>query len=219
MLLWVDNQTVVHVLTNRTTRSPELMQLLRRLWRLLDTAGIQLTVRWIASKDNELADALSRGSPFDDLTITDEAWRSVEARWGPHTIDRFATAETARVRRFNSLLPEAASEGAGALAQEWPAGENNYIFPPVAELPRIAQLLQERPLIEATLVVPHWPAQAWWQQLVDVATHVETRPLREVAAPAAWLPSSALTALSGAMLSCIRVAGRPVGCSSRAAAA
>ena len=60
----------MHVLENRTTRSPELMQLLRRLWKVIDTAGIQLTVRWLASKENTLADALSRGSPFDDLTIS-----------------------------------------------------------------------------------------------------------------------------------------------------
>jgi hypothetical protein len=211
LLLWEDNQTVVHVLTNRTTRSPELMHLLRKVWRLLDGAGIQLAVRWIASKDNVLADALSRGSPFDDLTITDEAWAALEARWGAHTIDRYATATTARVPVFNSLLPEPGSSGAAALAQEW-AGHNNYVFAPVTELPRIAQLLQERPLIAATLVVPHWPAQAWWQQLTEIAVHVETRPLADVARPADWLPSSARTALSGAMLSFIRVEGHPAGC-------
>ena len=90
-------------------------------------------------------------------------------------------------------------------------GENNYVFPPPAELPRIAQLLQERPAVAATLVVPHWPAQAWFQQLADVAEHVETRPLAAVARPAGWLPTSALTALSGAMLTFVRVAGRPDG--------
>jgi ribonuclease HI len=206
VLLWEDNTTVVHVLTSRTSRSPELMHLLRKVWRLLDTAGIQLTVRWIASKDNALADALSRGSPFDDLTITDEAWIELDARWGPHTIDRYATAATARTSAFNSLLPEAGSAGAAALAQDW-TGQNNYVFAPVTELPRVAQLLHERPLLEATLVVPHWPAQAWWQQLAEIAVHVEVRALASVARPAAWLPSSARTALSGAMLTFIRVAG------------
>ena len=205
VLLWVDNMTVVHILTNRTSRSPELMELLRRVWRLLDSAGIDITVRWIASKENTLADALSRGSPFDDLQINDEAWHALEERWGPHTIDRYATAATARVARFNSLLPEPASEGAMALAQEWRHEDNNFVFPPVSELPRIAQLLHERPSLSATLVVPHWPAQAWWQQLIDVAEHVETLPLRSVASPAPWLPSSALTALSGAMMSYVRV--------------
>ena len=99
-----------------------------------------------------------------------------------------------------------------ALSQDW-HGENSYVFAPVTELPRVAQLLQEQPLVEATLVVPHWPAQAWWQQLTDVAVHVETRPLHLVARPAAWLPTSARTALSGAMLSFVRVEAPRDGCS------
>ena len=205
LLLWVDNMTIVQVLTNRTSRSPELMHLLRKVWRLIDAAGISLTVRWIASKENSLADALSRGSPFDDLEILDAVWAEIERRWGPHTVDRYARPETARCARFNTLLPEAGSEGAMALSQDW-HGENNYVFAPVTDLPRVAQLLQEQPLVEATLVVPHWPAQAWWQQLTDVAVHVETRALAQVARPAAWLPTSARTALSGAMLSFVRVA-------------
>jgi len=87
-------------------------------------------------------------------------------------------------------------------------GVNNYVFPPPAELPRLAQLLHERLAVAATPVVPHWPAQAWFQQLTEIAAHVETRPLAAAAQPAAWLPSSARTALSGAMLTFVRVAGR-----------
>ena len=212
VLLWVDNTTVVHVLTNRTSRSPQLMHLLRKLWRLVDSAGISLTVRWIASKENTLADALSRGSPFDDLTLRAAAWAELDRRWGPHTIDRYAAAETACVARYNSLLPDARSEGAMALAQCW-TGEVNYAFPPASELPRVAQLLHEQPTVAATVVAPHWPAQPWFQLLASIADNVETRPLADVATAADWLPASARTALSGAMLSFFRVAGHRAGCS------
>ena len=58
----------------------------------------------------------------------------------------------------------------------------------------------------------HWPAQAWFQQLLEVALCVETHELARVAVPPASLGGSARTALSGVMLSFIRVAGRPVGC-------
>ena len=68
--------------------------------------GVHLTVRYIRSEDNSLADALSRGSPFDDLELLPAAWRSLERRHGPHTVDCYATAATARVARFYSLLPE-----------------------------------------------------------------------------------------------------------------
>ena len=84
----------------------------------------------------------------------------------------------------------------------------------MSELPRVAQMLFEQPAVNATVVVPYWPAQSWFQQLLELAVSVETRELAQIAAPPAWLHGSARTALTGAMLSCIRVAGRPVGCSS-----
>ena len=210
VLLWEDNTTVMHVLSNRTTRSPHLMHLLRKVWRLLDGAGIALTVRYIPSDQNVLADALSRGSPFDDLRLRGATWRELERRWGPHDVDRYAAPESARLARFNSVLPCGESEGAPALAQCW-AGTNSYVFAPPTELPRVAQLLQECPSAAATLVVPHWPAQAWFQGLASIATHAETRALADVASPPSGLPPSAQHALSGAMLTFFRVPGHPGG--------
>lgn len=206
LLLWEDNQTVVQVLTNRTTRSPELMHLLRRVWRLIDLAGINLEVRYIPTDENTFADYLSRGSPLDELVLRPAAFASLERRFGPHTVDRYATAMNAQLRVFNTPLPMHGSAGAGALAQDW-MGENNYVFPPVGELPRIAQLLHERPRLQATVVAPHWPAQAWFQQLVAISSRVETWPASAVAVSPAWLPPSARHALTGAMLTFFRVPG------------
>ena len=83
-------------------------------------------------------------------------------------------------------------------AERGPGGahENNYVFAPPSELPRVAQLLFETPAASATLVVPYWPAQAWFQQLLELATRVETHALASVAMLPAWLHGSARTALS-----------------------
>lgn len=210
VLLWEDNTTVMYVLNNRTTRSPELMHLLRRVHYLIDSLGITLAVKYIPSKENSQADALSRGSPFDELTLRPAAFAELEQRFGPHTVDRYASTANAQLPRFNTLLPEAAGEAAAALTQQW-AGENNYAFPPISELPRVAQMLYEAPAVGATIVVPYWPAQAWFQQFLELAVSVETHELSSIAVPPAWLHGSARTALSGVMLSVIRVAGRPDG--------
>ena len=98
-------------------------------------------------------------------------------------------------------------EGVGALAQQW-RGENNYVFPPVTELPRIAQLLYEQPSAAATVVAPYWPTQAWFQQLSELATVVEVRALSDLARPPPQLHASARHALSGATLTIFRVPGR-----------
>lgn len=208
ILLWEDNQAVQHILTNRTTRSPEMMRLLRRLWLLIDSVGLTLTVRYIQSEENSLADALSRGSPYDELEVLPRVWRGLERRFGPHTIDRCARSGNAVLTRWNGAAPDSRSCGAGALAQDW-RRENNYVFPPPTLLPQIAQLLFERPGVAATVVAPYWPAQPWFQQLGELATHVELRRLHDVARCPPQLHGSARHALTGAMLVFFRVEGRP----------
>jgi hypothetical protein len=205
-LLWCDNASVVHILNNTTTRSPEMMALLRRIWWLLDTAGIDLRVRWISTHENVLADALSRGSPHDELMINDSTWARLERRFGPHDIDRYANAANARLPRFNSEVPSP------ALAQrDWLAA-NNYAFPPVAELPALAQYLASQPGMRATVVAPHWPAQAWYQQLVAASSYVELWPALSVATPPMGLHGSAQHVLSGATLAFFRIEARQDTC-------
>ena len=215
VLLYEDNMTIVHVLTNRTTRSPALMHLLRRVWRLIDMSGITLEVTYIASEANSLADALSRGSPFDNLLTRPSALDEFDRRFGRHTVDRYATAASAVLPRFNTPLPDERGEGAIALASDW-LGENNYAFPPVGELPRLAQYLSENPDVSATVLAPYWAAQPWFQLLASVAARVEVAPLAEWARPPPGLPASAQHALSGATLVCFRAEGASLGGSTRA---
>ena len=207
-LLWCDNQSVVHILENRTTRSPEMMALLRRVWWLLDSSGVDLRVRWISTHENDYADALSRGSPHDMLQINDSCWERLQVRFGPHSVDRYASESNARLPRFNTEVPTLASEGAPALTQEW-KGENNFVFPPMSELPAVAQLLVSQPALQATVVAPHWPAQAWYQQLLEAASYVELWPALEVCSLPPGLHGSARHALTNATLAFFRVEVRP----------
>jgi len=103
------------------------MQLMRRLWFLIDAAGVSLTVRYASTHDNNAADALSRGLPFDELLLRPAAWAALERRFGPHTIDRYASESNALLPRFNSASPSEASAGALALSQHW-ENENNFAF-------------------------------------------------------------------------------------------
>lgn len=88
------------------------------------------------------------------LTIDDACWARLERRFGPHDVDRFASVTNARLARFNTAVPTPGSEGAPALTQAW-EGCNNFAFPPLFELPALAQLLASRPALQATVVAPH----------------------------------------------------------------
>lgn len=60
VLLHEDNQAVVALLHSWSSRSPELLKELRKLWWLLDREDITIDARWISSARNHIADALSR---------------------------------------------------------------------------------------------------------------------------------------------------------------
>jgi hypothetical protein len=184
------------------------MRLLRKVWQLLDEAAIDLRVQYIRSEDNSLADALSRGAPHDELVLDGSTFRSLQRRWGPHSVDAFASESNAQLPRYFAQLPTPGAIGANALAQPW-ASENVYAFPPLSVLPQVAQLVASQRAVRATLVVPYWPAQAWFQMLADAAVHVELWPAHRIASMPLALHASARHVLSGETLAIIRVEARP----------
>jgi len=166
--LWEDNQAVVAVLKSWTTKSPDMMRVLRKLWLLNDSLNITLVPRYIRSADNVQADELSRRHDPGDWRLNPAVFATLDKLWGPHTVDRFATTNNTHLPRFNSALGDPLAEAVDAFSQaNWPA-ENNWCNPPWSELDRLAQLLRETKAA-ATVVVPHWPAQAWFQQLQEMA--------------------------------------------------
>lgn len=69
ILIHVDNRAVAHGIENGTIRGAA-MTVLRRCLLLAAEHDLELEAKWIATKENALADALSR---FDSRRITDLA--------------------------------------------------------------------------------------------------------------------------------------------------
>ena len=57
------------------------------------------------------------------------------------------------------------AEAVDAFAQEW-CGERVWAHPPPHLLPQLAQLLRERPGVEAFVCTPLWPGEAWYGELL-----------------------------------------------------
>ena len=138
VLHWCDNQAVMHVLTNVTSRSPEMMKELRKLWRLLDSEDITLRTRYIRSAANVWADRLFRRENQDDWMLGWKYFDALEERFGPHTVERFATPNNTHLARFNSEFHAPGTEGVNALAQSW-LQENNFVNPPWFLLDKVAR--------------------------------------------------------------------------------
>ena len=179
--LYEDNQAVMHILNNVTTRSPAIMAELRKLWRLLDENNIDLRAEFIRSAANVWADALSREADDEDWKLHPQLFADLDARWGPHTVDRFASANNAQCRRFNSRWRDPLTEAVDAMARHWRAHpttgelEVNWVNPPWSELADVVQKLREDGAA-ATVVAPYWPSAIWFRDLLEISSEYEILP-------------------------------------------
>eukprot|EP00873_Tetraselmis_striata_P011019 jgi/Tetstr1/431283/TSEL_020978.t1 len=128
VLLHEDNQAVCHVLLGLTSRSPEMMAELRRLRCLLDSHGIHLRARFIRSAANIWADRLCRHLDSDDWQLDPLMFTELESRFGPHSIDRFASALNTLLPRYNAAWLDPTCEAVDSLHlpdADW-RRENNW---------------------------------------------------------------------------------------------
>ncbi|KAK3284632.1 hypothetical protein CYMTET_7732 [Cymbomonas tetramitiformis] len=151
--LYCDNQAVVAMLSHFTSRNPELMRRMRRLWILLDLNDIELQARYIRSEANEWADRLSRDRDLDDWRLNRRWFQWAEREWHQHTVDRFASELSAQLPRYYAQWHDPGCEGVDSLAFSW-LGEVNWVNPPWCLLDEVAHKLRDEKCA-ATVVAPY----------------------------------------------------------------
>ena len=176
VLLHCDNQAVVAILTNLVSKSALLMREVRLLIQVLDWWDIALRPRYIRSSANVAADLMSRLAAAGDYRVEYSILAKAQATFGVScTVDAFASAATAMLPRYWTAEHDASANGEDAFAQCW-AAEALWCHPPVAMLPRTAQMLAATPDCEALVVTPHWPDRSWHAELAALASSYVTYP-------------------------------------------
>lgn len=177
VLLHEDNQAVVSILTHLTSRSAVMMTELRKLWHLLDAHGISIRPRYIASAANIWADRLSRELDTEDWQLNPRIFRYLDSRWGPHTVDRFASMTNTLLPRYNSRWLDPNTEAVDCLHLpdlNWTA-ERNWCNPPWSLLEDLVLKLRQSGAA-ATVIAPTWPGKPWHQSLLDLASEYLVYP-------------------------------------------
>eukprot|EP00873_Tetraselmis_striata_P016713 jgi/Tetstr1/436977/TSEL_025749.t1 len=171
-----DNQAVVDVFTHLTSRSPRLMDELRKTWYLMDTHGITLlSVRCIRSAANIWVDWLSREIDCNDGQFNPRRFASLTAKWGACTIDRFATSENAILSRYNARWRDPRCEAVDALRlsdDEWRC-ERNWCNPPWNLIGDLVSKLESNG-VPAIVIVPYWPGKAWYHLLSEMCSDLRS---------------------------------------------
>eukprot|EP00873_Tetraselmis_striata_P003708 jgi/Tetstr1/423972/TSEL_014583.t1 len=185
VLLHEDDQAVCNVLAGITSRSPEMMAELRKLWHRLDSNGVHIRARYIRSAANVLADRLSRHLDSDDWQSGPVLFAELEAMWGAHSVDGFASAMNAMLPRYNAAKLDPGCEAVDSRHlsdAEW-RRENSYCNPPWPLLPDLVQKLRQSGAA-AAVVAPRWEGKVWHHALTEMAvTERVVLPRRDLFRP------------------------------------
>ena len=165
---FTDNQSVVHIISVGS-KKPDIQKVALELFHLCRMNNIVLEAQWVPRDKNQVADELSRTVDVDDWSVSEATFTWLEARWGPHSIDRFAADYNAKLERFNARFWVPGVEAVDAFVQPW-FGENNWLVPPPCVVDRVLRKL-EMEAAAGTLVVPLWRSALFWPILCPDGIH------------------------------------------------
>ncbi len=160
--LRTDNTTTV-AMVQRWRATQTLNAELRFFAKVTQALRVRVRAEHVPGVLNATADYLSRRWDRSDYQLHPRLFRLVQRRWGPFSIDAFATRINAQLPRYWSYHHDVGAVAVDALAQRW-SDERVYGNPPFRLILRICRLLV-RQAASATLIVPYWPSQAWWPVL------------------------------------------------------
>ena len=121
-------RNVVYVLSSGSKKF-DLQKLLCDIFKLCFENNIQLHPGGIPRSDNLISDWFSKDIDKDDYMLNPEISAAADARWGPHSINRFRSFRTRQIPRFCSRWLNPCMEYLDAFTASW-NNENNWLFPP-----------------------------------------------------------------------------------------
>lgn len=175
--LRTDSMVARGIIHAQSSRSVTLMDEYRRVHTLCSGLDIELCFEHVSSALSERADRLSRENDTTDWTINPTIYANLNGRYGPHTVDLFATELHTRCTRFYCRRPSPGALGVNALVQDW-SDENSWANPPFHLLgPVVTCIFLTSATV--TLIAPAWRAQAWCSQATRHATEGSLLPVED----------------------------------------
>ena len=166
---FTDNQNVVRIVQSGSRRQ-HLQDGAMSIFEVCLAHNIRLDVAWIPRTLNDRADFLSRIVDYDDWQLCPVVFCQLDAMWGPHTIDRFASFYNTQLERFDSRCWDPHCEAVDTFTRSW-SGEVNWWVPPQSLVCRTL-LHAESCGARGTLVVPAWKSAPHWPLISPDGCHL-----------------------------------------------
>ena len=165
LMLETGNMVALNYINKMGGRIPSLNTLTRDVWSWCIDRKTWLTACHLPGVANIEADRLSRSMNIDiEWKLNEDIFEIIDYLFGPHDIDLFASKLNSQLKRYYSYLPDEIAEVIDAFTTQW-TDNNYYCFPPFSLISRILQRLKADKT-DMTLVVPLWPTQHWFPQLL-----------------------------------------------------
>ena len=163
-IVWMTDNMAAMYISARGSRKSELQELAKQIYNLTRLLKVDFEVQWIPREENETADYFSKMVDPDDWEVTQEFFHFLQEKWGPFTVDRFASNRNTKCERFNSKYSVPGTEAVDAFTQDW-RFENNFIVPPTNLIIRVLNYIKSTRGVRGVLVIPYWPASIFWSIL------------------------------------------------------
>ena len=158
-----DNVTTVSYLVCMGEPSKQISDIAMCIWSFSIENIISISSKHLPGIENEAADRLSRVKCQYEWRLHHKVFKLLEFKWGPFTVDRFASLSSAQIPTYNSWYLDPMTSGVDAFSQNW-ANRHNFIN----ALLRLMSKVLDKIVVDkavATIISLAWPAQPWFQKL------------------------------------------------------
>ncbi|KAK3282144.1 hypothetical protein CYMTET_10105 [Cymbomonas tetramitiformis] len=168
--LHTDSQSAWRILMKGCSSKAPLHKLAVEIFWWTVHHGVHLEVSWIPCTLNEYADYLAGIYDSDDWMLSTYWFEVLDALWGRHTVDRFATDKNHLLPRFNSRWWCPGTENVNCFLNDDWFQENNWCNPPFGLVGQLLRCLI-RHGARATVICPRWTGRHWWPLLCPDGVH------------------------------------------------
>lgn len=162
LLLRIDNITAASYINRMGgVRLPRYANLAKRIWQWAENKKINLVASYIPSKDNVIADTLSRIKNKDtEWELNDIYFNKIIKKWGNPQIDLFASFLNNKCEKYVSWKQESKAMFIDAFTVNW-SNLFFYAFPPFSMVLKTLRKIKSENAC-GIIVVPSWKNQPWF---------------------------------------------------------
>lgn len=171
VLLYCDNTCALSNLKGMGTLKHKLRnQITKQIYEFLRERNLWLSVSYIHTSENKLADYASRklltSRHTSEFQLPDHIFKLVTDKHPNISLELFASKQNARLKRYYSYYVDPFSSGSSAFHYAWDnPNEVYYAFPPLSLTRQFFSHIERYNASEIVAIIVAWHSQVWWPKI------------------------------------------------------